>query len=831
MGGATFWAHAFEPILLLAAHQPAQLPPPGTDIQPIAEERRPAPAVISISLPATLDGRYIGDIQVRIAGEAISFPAQRFIEILKADLTPATVEALAARAVDGTLTPESASVDGMQVSYDPALQEIRVLTLVEARNRRILNISPGAGTNTSPVAEPSDFSLFLNGALSYSHIIENRGNPDNSGRQPLAGSFELGGRVFGESGVAFITRHTYDEGAEHPFRRIESQLIYDDVDRLLRLTVGDLRYRGTNLQALPRIAGVSIERFYGLEPSRVFRPIGQTAFDLERPSTVQIRINGLVFQEIFLNAGRYDLRDLPLSQGSNNIELVIRDDTGREQIISQNNFFDYDLLATGETDFSFAAGVRSKMPDGVLRYTDDWLASGFARHGFSPTVTAGIDAQADRRGGAAGASVIWASPIGVWRLEGSASQRKSVGFGYAAGVGYSNTGRFGKNWRWSLRSDAQYVDSNFATVGDIATLNGGAIDRAARFRLSSSAQINNERFSFNLSGDYEDIEGTGSRTSILAGVNYSLNSAMAVGIFGRHSRAPGQSDTGIFLQFNWTPGRNRLARATYDTARREAELNYRYSPQPYVGTTGYEIGLRRSGEADSAELTGRITHVGNRFEATAQHDVFTTADFGSDTRLQVSRATLATALVFADGKLALSRPVREGFAIVTRHETLKGKTVNVDRTEAGVRARTDALGAAVVPDLPTYIRTSTYVDVEDIPLGYDLGSGQFGFKAPLYAGYAVEVGSDASVTFYGSVVNMADEPLSYIGGEMRLKDVPDAAPIPVFTNRTGRLVGIGLKPGVYILTLGTDPVYQQEVTIAEDGGNLVNIGEIKVKQR
>src|SRR3546814_13333283 len=110
------------------------------------------------------------------------------------------------------------------------------------------------------------------------------------------------------------------------------------------------------------MAGLSVERFYGLEPTRVFRPIGQTTFDLERPSTVQVRVNGLVFQELYLNSGRYDLRDLPLNQGSNAIELVIRDDTGREQIISQNKFFDFDLLATGKTDFSAAAGVRSYPP-------------------------------------------------------------------------------------------------------------------------------------------------------------------------------------------------------------------------------------------------------------------------------------------------------------------------------------------------------------------------------------------------------------------------------------------------------------------------------------
>lgn len=829
MSGFISLVYALEHVAMVANAQSAE--PAILLTQPQAASPVAARPAVTITLPLTLDGRYVGDIPVNFAGEAVSFPGARLIELLKSDVTPATVDALTREANAGPLSPQSASVAGLQVRYDPALQELRVVTLLAARNRRQLNISPGQGSENTPTVVPENISLFLNGALSYSHILEAARGSSNAGRQPLSGSLELGGRLLGESGIAFITRHTYDEAAAHPFRRVESQLIYDMQDDLIRVTAGDLRYRGANLQALPRMAGLSVERFYGLEPSRVFRPAGQTTFDLERPSTVQIRLNGMVFQELYLNGGRYDLRDLPLNQGSNNIELVIRDDTGREQIISQNSFFDFDLLAAGETDFSGAAGVRSAAPNGIIKYSNDWLFSGFVRHGFSNSLTAAVDVQGDQSGGTFGVSTVWASPIGNWRLQATASERKAAGFGYAAGLGYSTTGQFGRNWRWSLRADGQYVDRNYTTIGDAEIVNGDEIERVARTRVSANAQISNARISVNLSGDYEKIQNEGTRTTALAGVNYSLNPSLAVGIFGRRVRAAGQSNTGLFAQVNWTPGRNRLARATYDTARREMELNYRYSPQPYVGTTGYEIGVRRSGDADTAELSGRIAHVGNRFEATAQHSILSTANFGSSERVQLSRATVASSLVLAGGNISFSRPIREAFAIVNRHATLAGRKISVDRTDNGVRAMTDAFGSAVIPDLPTYIRTSAYVDIEDLPPGYDLGSGQFTFKAPLYAGYAVEVGSAASVSLMGRVLNRAGEPIAFIAGTMSPKNQPGAAPIPVFTNRLGRLVGLGLTSGQYVLTLNTDPVFQKDVMIEADGGNLVDIGEIRVDQR
>src|SRR5690606_12374198 len=153
-----------------------------------------------------------------------------------------TVDALTREASAGPMSPQSASVAGLQVRYDPALQELRVVTLLGARNRRQLNISPGQGSENTALVIPENISLFLNGALSYSHILEAARGSSNRGRQPLSGSLELGGRLLGEGGVAFITRHTYDEASAHPFRRVESQLIYDMQDDLIRVTAGDLRY-------------------------------------------------------------------------------------------------------------------------------------------------------------------------------------------------------------------------------------------------------------------------------------------------------------------------------------------------------------------------------------------------------------------------------------------------------------------------------------------------------------------------------------------------------------------------------------------------------------
>ena len=817
-----------------AAAQPAPVPVPAptptpvpTSIPTVARQR-----VVELSMPVTIDERYLGDISVRVEGDAISFDGNRLVGLLRPDLTVPAIDALTARIIDGRLTPSTATTPDVLVEYNPSLQEIRATTAVSARQRRIINFRVSPSDDKSELSEPSNFSAFLNAAAGYQYVWENRlggGGGGPTGRQPISGTLELGGRIGGGKGVAFITRHNYQEGRNQLLQRTETQLIYDRTDDLLRVTAGDLRYRGANFQSLPRLAGVTVERFFGLEPSRLFRPVGQTSFEIERPSTVDVRINGVVLRQLLLQSGRYDLRDFPLVQGANDVELVIRDDTGREQIISNRNFFDFSLLEPGISDFSFSAGVRARTGGNGIRYSDKYAFSGFYRQGLSPTLTAGADVQVDQQGVTAGASAVWAAPIGVFRFEGAGSKRSGIGSGYAVDVGYSITGRLAQNkWRWTAQLNGQMQSRRFATLSDIVLPSVGEL-RPTAWSANANFQLSDAKWNVTASGQYDKgRSGATNRSSALVGGTYALSPQMSVGAFGRYASTGTRTEKGAFLQLSWRLGRNQSVRASYDTPRSEGQFSYRYSPTAAVGATQGDVTIKRNQRDNDLSVAGSLFHTNNRFEAALQHDLFTTANFSSD-RIQTTRASVATSLVFSGTKFALSRPIREGFAIVYPHKTLDGKTVKVDPTERGARAQSDALGPAVVPDLSTYSRSSLYIEIVDLPLGYDLGSGQFSLKPPLYSAYNLEAGSGASVTLLGQVVRGPNkEPLVLTGGKLEQLDVTPSVAISVFTNRNGRLAGTGLRPGKYRLTLFTDPLYVTEITIPDNGETLVNIGELRI---
>jgi outer membrane usher protein len=812
-------------VAALAQQPPAPPTPPQTN-------DRPARAVPEILLPVLIDERYLGDVGVQITGDMASINAARLVELLSPELTEPTIAGLRERAVGGRLTTQQASGENIIVRFNPQLQQIEVTIPVAARQVRTLSMSNDlAEIRTGREERPAGFSLYASTRFSP----EYRWNGQNSGFDRLNGQLDLGGRIGGYGGIAFLSRHSYSFSSGQPaFTREETSLIYDDVERLIRVTAGDLVPRGTGFQSVPLLAGVSVERLFSLQPERLFRPIGNSSFQLDEPATVQVRINGVVQRELVLQAGRYNLRDLPLTQGSNLVDIVIRDNTGREVILSDRNFFDFDLLAPGITEFSASLGVRTRFGTRAPVYSDEPVFSGFARRGLSETLTAGLDAQADQSGVNGGVQLLWASPVGVFRLQAAGSTRDSYGSGAAAELGYRLIGTLGSSGatRFSLDLRAEHRTANFSTVADLVNVVGPVdVNQPTATLLNFSGQIFRGRFTGSASASYNfGRAGRPNNSAAIVGVNYQLSQQWTVGVFARHIDDGVRSDQGGFLQLIWRPSQAFDARGRYDSIDRETQISARRSASRTVGSLSFGGDLRYNDRDREAAASADAFYTSNRFEAALSHRVSTTDGF-SDIVDQRTRLTIGTSIAFANGALAIGRPIRDSFAIVTRHATLGSRTVRIDETDRGYTASTDLLGPALATELSGYSSRSIYYSVNDLPPGYDLGSGQFVLRPPLNAGYRLTVGTDASYSLIGQVRRaVSGDGLAYVGGALYSLDDPQREPIAAFTNRNGRLVATGLRPGRYRLELGTEPRLVREITISAGSEQLVDIGIIEVAE-
>lgn len=810
----------------------------------IDSKPKKAQPTFEIGLPMFMDSRYLGDVTVRVIGDVVKVDGASMLRLLKSDLTEEAISNLETAMAEEFLVIDNIDIDGLNIAYDPALQQIDVNTPIDTRQIRALRLGSTRLDTAINLQEPGNVSLFVTPIVSSLYNWDDTGLGDR-GFQPLRGSVNVGGRIFGENGVGFLSRQSFTGGANGGFRRVESTAFYDNFDNLSRISAGDLRSRGIGFQTIPRVVGLSIERFFDLEPNQLFRPTADSTFELERPSTVDIRLNGISRREIVLQPGRYNIDDLPLVQGSNLIDLVIRDDLGQERIITDQSFFDFGLLEPGIADFSLTAGVKSITTNSGVEYTDDFAATGFYRRGLTGNLTAAIDSQGDSTGGNVGVSTLLALPLGVFRVEAAASNYSGSGSGFAGELGYRYLGGDSGGWALSFTGSARYFSQNFDTLQNASatTVDIGQIgtdtffdpalltigERPFSLLTNASGRLSKGRVTFSAAGAYNFGRGEfGNTSNVVGGLSYQLTNRMSLGTFGRYSTFDGLSEMSGSLQLNYRFGRGSSLRANYDSGFNELDVQYNKASTNGVGSLSYNLTSRNNFGTNSRGISGSSFYTGNRFEANLDHSLISQGG-DSDDFSQFSQIALTSSLVFVDGSFGIGRPVQSTFAILHPHESLDGRKILVDPTDSGYNASSDFLGAAVASEGQAFSTRSTYYDVENLPIGYDLGEGQYSTRAPLYAGYKIKVGSGASFTIIGQLKDSATgEALSNYGGRLEPLDDPSVETIPAFTNRNGRLAASGIKPGRYKLIIFNDPSFEKIITIPEKGEPLIHLGDLEV---
>jgi outer membrane usher protein len=112
-------------------------------------------------------------------------------------------------------------------------------------------------------------------------------------------------------------------------------------------------------------------------------------------------------------------------------------------------------------------------------------------------------------------------------------------------------------------------------------------------------------------------------------------------------------------------------------------------------------------------------------------------------------------------------------------------------------------------------------------LGYSLGSGSFDTYAPYKAGYVFKVGSENSVTVYGTLLKANGEPVSLLTGTA-VREGAAAAPVAVFTNGEGRFGAEGLAPGRWVVAMQSESgVLTYRIDVPAGANGLVKVGTLQ----
>lgn len=801
------------------------VPPPPTGARPPPQDFQPQVSIVELPLPTMLKGAPVGDIPVRLSGDALlGVHPGRLVAALEEVLQEELLAQLRALGSDYA-TPETLASAGLRASYDP-----NALTLdldVEAANFRDIEVflSRRADYQSYELLEPSRFALGVDGSLLLSQRF-NRGG-DAQARLQVDGFANLGGidGVYVDfAGGANLNRQ---EG-EELLRRDRLTLFKDDRQRAIRYSALDVRPDPLPLLATPDFLGLGVERRYSeIRPEDIVRSTGQHSIVLDRPATVEVEVNGAVIRRFQSPAGRINLNDIPFVDLGNQVRIYVEDEFGRREVDAFSFSSRESLLATGVSEFGVAGGaLQNGFSDGLEWDTEDYGAVGYYRRGMTQNLTIGAGAAVGEKGFAAITGGLVASlPYGgvgqldaAWSRSDDPNGGGRSGLAVAASYDVDFDGLLHGRDQLSLRAD--YRSEDFTTLGG----HGGGVES---FSASGAYRFGlDDRSSMNLGASYARIDDRND-VSLRAGLARSFG-ALAVSASAEHLLREGRKDETRFLISASMPlGDDRRVRGSYSSARERVAVEYDKTHQNRVGQYGYA--LRAERDEDSAALYGRADYIGNRFEASATLDhVAESVDalLNDDSPL-VGALRLSSGIAVADGRIGVGRNVGNGFLLVDTHPSLRESRLSIgDDFGLPPLVRKDGWGPMVAPMSGDYRFSQVSLNIEEAPIGYDVGSGVYAMQGGARVGAATMVGDDAFYSARGVLVTSQGEPLKLQYG--RLSPASGEGPsIDIFTNSTGVFFASGLAPGSYLLEIAGERS-QLEIA-APSSGALIELGQVTLR--
>ncbi len=773
----------------------------------------PTGRMMTIVVPLKERDAFLGDVEVQIgADDEIRVAAAQVLELLSRSLDPAVAEALRASAGPGIFTPldQFASV-GISLSFDSRSLELTVDIPVSARAHRSIGLAELDRAIYGDFIEPRGFSAYLNarGALDYVHTTgPSQGFGD--GLVLLNGAMRMSGVVL-ESEGAYRT----DESG---LTRDGTRLVHDDIRNLNRWTLGDLVPQGRGFQEIRDMAGVSIVRSYSvLDPQRNVLPRHGRSFTLDRDATVEAFVNGRLVRTIRLQPGTYDLSDFPFVQGSNDVDLIVTDDTGRRDVVSFSLFMDRTQLASGLSEYGVFVGTESSRLQSRIEYSSDPITTGFYRYGLNDELTVGANFQYAQDAWLVGGEAVWGSPWGTLGADVAVSEQDGVGSGWAFNASFERLTP-AENGGASLLATFETRSSDFG-FGSGTASNPYAYNASLSYNRSLGA------FSF-----------AGFQLQYAAGRDHFEDERSVRVTYGRRLT----SRTSVLMGAEWNEGGHleganfrislvrrigsrSSARAEYSSADERVRASYHSSGGRGVGAWSTSASVDAT--SDNQSLNGSAVYFANRAELGVAHSTAYSA-FGDEISDQRTSLRAAASIATAGGRIAVGRPINGSFVIVAPYDGADGTDIEVEPSSEGYYARSGALGPALYGQLGDYLPRTIAYDVEEGAGAFDVGQGSMRVFPRYRSGYSITVGSDYNVTLIGRLLGRDGGPLTLLAGQA-IEIGGEEREVELFTNRQGTFGASGFKPGRWRIEMPGEPplVYEFEVPEADTG--IARMGDLR----
>lgn len=618
-----------------------------------------------------------------------------------------------------------AGITGCTVDIDEAHQRAVISAPASAFESTHLNAAERQHASVTPAS--------LGGFLNYQISAQQIESDTTAG---VLG--ELG--VFAGAGVLTNSVVGRDADSQAQLIRLDTTYTREFPERLETVSVGDAISDPGAWGNAVRFAGVRWSHDFTLRPDLVTTPLLTAGGTATVPSSVDVFVNNQLATSSQVPAGPFVIDRLPTVSGTGDVNVVVRDALGREQVISQSFYTSTSLLAQGLSQYSVDVGsVRNN----YALSSDDYgttLAEGTYRRGITDyfTLEAHAEYQAECAHAAGFSTALGIGKVGVLNLI-AANGGDFGGSGWLSGVGVEHRGT-----RVSFIASSVWATGNFAQVGQ-------ALEPAMRLRQRDLIQTGldmGRAGALSLAYVRQTYRASPEQETL------SLTHTLNLGRFGylnlTLSRTHSPGETSIVELESVPTGLPAAGGLTVSSAAQDSTSAYLMWVLPLSSRRSASlqaVGGRGSGAPQNELIAGVMqsppigpgsgyrlsASTAGNYDAQWQqqfHAVDVEAEAARNDGIDGQNIYASGALVLLDGDLAATRTVNNSFAVVD----VAGLPNVPVYVENQLTTQTDSSGKALLYNMRPYEANHISIQPEDLPLDTTIASTSTVLAPPSHSG-------------------------------------------------------------------------------------------------
>lgn len=730
----------------------------------------------------------------------------------------------------------------LDLQINPALRKPQVLSM---RTKRKVSVRD----ENKITAE--EISAFLNMYSTVGFNSDNKNKPDV--KVKLEGSINIENVVLETS--ATLKKQGVKIG--------RTTLTYDRPEKLQRFVVGNISTGNRNFQENLELIGLRASKEFFMKPELQIRPSANQAFILESDSQVEVYINDRLRRRYHLNEGIYSLEDIGLYNGVNNIRVKITDEFGKITIKTSEQYYDSHLLKPELELYSISVGYLSNRQAHIREELEHKpIFSAYYERGITKNLTMSFDAQMSPSSYLLGAEIRTSVALGSIKHSIAVSGGTSNKTGYATRFEFkpyiqreligldtlsedmlgldTTVGRFLNSWTIS----GEYRSEDFSMINQqLKHDNINDISKKLKGRLQTQFSVNlsdDWRGSLNIGiSDYYDSEKAVS-------ANISATKAFNNGIrISLGAKLDSNDDTSINLQLTIPLDREeRRSRKHLEFLVNSKDESYSsklsYSPTSFVGKNSLAGSVEYSHNQENNNAKLDLQYRDSKFETSlsARHFQDLKNNSANSQRLNLG---FNTSFACIGTQCGSSYPINDSFALVTGpsnqdnpiainngHESFRYSDENDSNLPDNYTALIPDKGAYAVVPLESFRYQNINIDESTLPNGYDSDKTEFEVFPLYHQGFLVKAGGEPATIVDGTLVNKANKPLAYKGGQW-IPLANEAETVAFFSNKVGRFRIPSFPAGNYKLELFDYPDMEEVSIVVPDlKGQVHDIGSIVV---